>query len=70
MNKTVVFIIIMVVAIAVFDFYIIFEAGAKESISAYIIRWSHEYPSIPFLTGFTMGNLFWRMNDKRVYGEK
>ena len=42
------------------------EAGAVESISAYIIRWSHEYPSIPFLVGFVAGHLFWRMDDKSV----
>ena len=64
--KTVIFIILMIASIVVFDFYIIFDEGAQESISAYIIRWSHEYPSIPFLTGFTMGHLFWRMSDKRV----
>ncbi len=66
MKKTVLFILIMVVAIVVFDFYIIAAEGATESISAYLIRWSHEYPSIPFLLGFVCGHLFWRMSDKRV----
>jgi hypothetical protein len=56
----------MVASIAIFDFYIIFSEGATESISAYIIRWSKEYPSIPFLTGFVAGHLFWRMSDERV----
>lgn len=66
MSKTVIFILALVVAIVIFDFYIIFEEGSTESISAYIIRWSYEYPSIPFLIGFTAGHLFWRMSDKRV----
>lgn len=66
MKKTVLFILILVTSIIVFDFYIIFDEGATESISAYIIRWSHEYPSIPFLLGFVCGHLFWRMSDKRV----
>lgn len=66
MKKTVVFILFMVTAIIVFDFYIIFNEGATESISAYLIRWSHEYPSIPFLIGFVAGHLFWRMSDKRI----
>lgn len=66
MKKTPIFIILLVAAIVIYDFYIIFEAGAVESISAYIIRWSHEYPSIPFLVGFVAGHLFWRMDDKRV----
>ena len=70
MSKTVWFIIIMVISIIIFDFYVVFEQGAPESISAYIIRWSYEYPSIPFLVGFVMGHLFWRMKDKRVYGDE
>lgn len=56
----------MLAAVIVFDFYIVFKDGASESISAYIIRWSHDYPSIPFLTGFIAGHLFWRMSDDRV----
>ena len=68
--KTVIFILTMVVAIVVFDFYIIAKMGAQESISAYLIRWSHDYPSIPFLLGFTSGHLFWRMSDNRVYKEE
>lgn len=70
MKKTFIFIIGLVVAVAVFDVYIIAEAGKTESISATIIRWSHDYPSIPFLLGFVCGHLFWRMKDKDVYGEK
>lgn len=66
MSKTVIFILFMVVSITVFDFYIVFAEGAQESISAYIIRWSKEFPSIPFLIGFVCGHLFWRMSDKRV----
>lgn len=66
MSKTVIFIVLMITSIVVFDFYIIFAEGAPESISAYLIRWSHEHPSIPFLIGFVMGHLFWRMSDKRV----
>tara|TARA_R110000850_G_scaffold120956_1_gene238667 strand:+ start:217 stop:423 length:207 start_codon:yes stop_codon:yes gene_type:complete len=66
MSKTVIFILFMVASIVIFDFYIIAAEGVQESISAYIIRWSHEYPSIPFLVGFVMGHLMWRMTDARV----
>jgi hypothetical protein len=66
MKKTVMFILAMVVSIVVFDFYIITDEGPQASISAYIIRWSKEYASIPFLLGFVCGHLFWRMSDKRV----
>lgn len=60
------FILVVVVAIVVYDFWIISVQGPQESISATYIRWSYEYPSITFLLGFTMGHLNWRMTDKRV----
>lgn len=68
MKKTPIFIIFLVVIIAVYDFYIITTEGKSESISAVLIKWSYEYPSIPFLLGFVSGHLFWRMKDKDVYG--
>lgn len=61
MNITLSFIGIVVVAIAVFDVWIIAKKGKQESISAHIIRLSHQYPSIPFLVGFVAGHLFWSM---------
>ena len=61
MNLTLMFIGILVVAIVVFDFYIIVKKGKTESISAHLIRLSYKYPSIPFLLGFVCGHLFWRM---------
>ena len=70
MTKTVIFIFILVASVVLFDIFIIAKMGSQESISAYIIRWAHEYPSIPFLTGYLAGHLFWRMKDKDVYGEK
>ena len=66
MKKTPLFILVVLAAVVIFDFYIVFDEGSTESISAYIIRWSKEYPSISFLSGFVCGHLFWRMTDKRV----
>ena len=66
MKKTPIFIIAVIAAIVVADFYFVFADGADQSISAYLIRWSKEFPSISFLMGFVMGHLFWRMPDKRV----
>lgn len=60
---TKIFISILIAVIAVYDVYIISTQGKAESISWVIIEWSHEYPSIPFLLGFTCGHLFWRMKD-------
>lgn len=69
MKVTPVFTILLVVAVAVFDIFIINTQGKTESISAYIIRWSHEYPSIPFLVGFTCGHLFWRMKKEDIWSK-
>lgn len=63
------FIIITIIIIAAYDFWIIAVQGKPESVSATMIRWAHEYPSFPFLMGFTMGHLFWRMKDKDIVGE-
>lgn len=70
MKKTPVFILTALTAVIIFDFYIIFNDGSAETISAYIIRWSYQFPSIPFLVGFICGHLFWRMSDKGVFGDK
>jgi len=63
-------IIALVAIIAIFDFWVIAEHGKQASISAVIIRWSYDYPSIPFLLGFVCGHLFWRMKDADVKLEK
>ena len=62
MSITLIFIALLVAAIAIFDVWVILKKGKQESISAYIIRYSHKYPSIPFLLGFLCGHLFWSMN--------
>ena len=61
MNITILFCVILVIAVAAFDVYIIAKKGKKESISAHIIRASHNYPLIPFLLGIVCGHLFWSM---------
>jgi hypothetical protein len=60
---TKIFTLVSLVIIIVFDVYIILKEGKASSISATIINWSHEYPSIPFGSGFLCGHLFWRMKD-------
>ena len=61
MTATVVFFIVIVFAIAVFDVYIIFKKGKGEAISAYIIRWSKDYPMLTLGFGILIGHLFWSM---------
>lgn len=60
------FILVIVAAIVIYDFWIISVQGPEESISATYIRWSYDFPSIVFILGFVMGHLNWRMTDKRV----
>lgn len=56
----------VIVAIAVFDIYIIFKKGKEESISAYIIRGSRKMPLIVFssglIIGILLGHLLWSMD--------
>ena len=67
MNLTVTFIIAVVVICAVFDVWVIYKKGKRESISAYIIRWSKQYPLIVLLTGILLGHLFWNMDERDIY---
>jgi hypothetical protein len=66
-KMTVIFILIVGVAIAVFDLYIIQVGGKEASISQTIILWSYEYPSVTFLLGFVCGHLFWRMRSNKGF---
>ena len=69
MKKTPIFIISIIVLIAAYDVFIITTEGKTQSISAYLIRWSHEYPSMTFSFGFTFGHLFWRMRASDIWNK-
>lgn len=58
-----IFIVVMVLVIAAYDIWVIAEHGKAASISWVIIEWAHAHPSIPFLSGYLCGHLFWRMRD-------
>ena len=62
MSWTSIFLIVAVVAIVIFDVYVIMKKGKAESISAYIIRGSKKYPLLVLLTGIVLGHLFWSMS--------
>jgi uncharacterized membrane-anchored protein YhcB (DUF1043 family) len=68
------FIAVVVVVIAVFDVYVILDAGKESSVSQVLIELSYEYPSLTFMMGFVMGHLFWRMKSnkqmKKAVGEE
>lgn len=60
-----IFILVLIVAIAVYDIYIINVAGKDASISQVLIDYAYDYPSFPFIFGFICGHLFWRMGGDR-----
>lgn len=67
MNITIIFIISTVLAIAVFDFWVIIKKGKQESVSAHIIRGSKQYPLLVLLFGIVLGHLFWSMRTEDIF---
>lgn len=63
MSLTAIFMIVTILAVAIYDVYIIVKAGKFESISAYIIRGSKQYPLLVLMGGLVLGHLFWSMSD-------
>jgi hypothetical protein len=64
-NRTVIFIIVIIAAIASYDVLTISKGGIETSISHTMIVWAYKYPIFTFLMGVTMGHLFWRMRDTK-----
>ena len=62
-KMTVLFVMIIIVAIAVYDAIAITKGGTEASISHLLITWSYEFPAFTFAMGFTMGHLFWKIRD-------
>lgn len=67
-KATVLFIGIVLVVIGIYDVVAIMQGGTEASISHTVYVWSYKYPAFTFLTGFTMGHLFWQM--KRTEASK
>ncbi len=67
MNLSVIFLIVMAVAVAVFDVWIIAKKGKPASLSANIIRISKEMPLVTLLLGVLLGHLFWSMRTDDIY---
>ena len=61
---TVMFILVIIAAIVLYDGYALIVGGTEASISFRLISWSYQHPVLPFTIGFCMGHLFWRMSDK------
>lgn len=69
-NITVIFILLIAVAITVYDVFAILKGGTESSISMVMIQWAYQYPLFPFGMGVLVGHLFWRVRDiKGVTGK-
>lgn len=64
-NMTMIFTIVMIVIVAVYDVYAMIIGGTENSISHMLITKSYDYPIIPFLIGVLTGHLVWRMKDTK-----
>lgn len=53
--------------LGVFDIWVIATKGKHESISAYVIRGSRQYPLLVLLFGILLGHLFWSMRTDDIY---
>jgi len=58
---TKIFILVIGVAIGVYDVYAIGQGGTEASISQTIYIWAYKYPAFTFFMGFICGHLFWQM---------
>lgn len=67
MNITLLFLGILVAAIAIFDVWVIAKKGKPESISAHIIRGSKKYPLLVLIAGVVLGHLFWSFRTEGLY---
>lgn len=64
-NMTMIFTVVIVVIVTVYDVYAMAIGGTENSISHMLITYAYHYPILPFLVGFIMGHLFWRMRDTK-----
>lgn len=53
-------ILIVLFAIGIFDFSMIFLGQPQSTVSEYIYRWSIKFPFVPFFAGLLAGHLFFR----------
>jgi len=60
-----IFILVLFIAIAVYDAIAIAKGGASASISQMIIEWSYKFPIFTFVMGIICGHLFWRVGDNK-----
>ena len=55
-----VLILIVLFAVGIFDFAMIFTGQRESTVSEYIYRWSRQFPFVAFFAGLIAGHLFFR----------
>lgn len=56
---------IALVGLIIYDVIAIVQGGTEASISSIIITYAYKMPMMPFMVGFLMGHLFWRMRTNK-----
>lgn len=62
-KATMIFIGIIILAIAAWDIFVLVDGGTESSISYVLMTWAYKYPVFTFMMGFVMGHLFWRIRN-------
>jgi len=66
---TMIFVGVLVLAILIFDVFVLYKGGTEASISHLLIVWAYKYPIMPFFVGIICGHLFWRMRQTKSLSE-
>lgn len=64
-KATLIFVILVIVAIVVYDVWAITHGGTEGTVSYLLHDWAYEYPIFTFSMGVVMGHLFWQMRKTR-----
>ena len=64
------FILVIIVAIAIYDVLVINQSGSEASISQFLIDWLYAYPIAGVVLGIFIGHLAWQMPEARKNKKK
>ncbi len=69
-KSTPIFIILIILVIAIYDFFIISKQGNSESISAYLLSMGEVTPFLNLLLGLVFGHLTWPNRTSLIHNMK
>lgn len=53
-------VIVHVIAVAVWDLFVVMRGHSHETVSRVISVWANEHPMLPLVVGIVVGHLFWQ----------